>query len=91
LANHPSALKRARQNEQRRKRNQSIKTRVRNLMKKVNKAVEDRSIPEAESALRQTVAGIHKASAKRVLHRRTADRYISRLSRKVSALSQRVS
>ncbi len=88
MANHPSALKRARQNEKRRARNASVRTRVRNLMKKVRKSIEEKDISKAQQALSEAIPQIQKAGAKGVLHRNTAGRYVSRLTRKVNELRQ---
>ena len=43
MANHKSAFKRARQNEKKRIRNKSTKTRVKNVEKSVRLAVNDKS------------------------------------------------
>ncbi len=80
MANHKSALKRAGQNEVRRMRNRSVKTRVKTVVKEVRQAATD----NAEGAQAQfTVAQstIDKAAKKGVLHKRTAARKISRLSK----------
>ncbi|MBI4777296.1 MAG: 30S ribosomal protein S20 [Deltaproteobacteria bacterium] len=88
MANHPSALKRARQNEKRRLRNASTRTRIRNLMKKVRLFLENKSVNEAQAALKEAIPRIQKAASKGVIHRNTSQRYISRLSRQVAALSE---
>lgn len=87
MANHPSALKRARQNEKRRQNNRAYRTRVRNVIKKVNTALEAKDADGAKEALSQAIPLIDKAAGKGVYHRRNAARKISRLSRKVHALS----
>ena len=43
MANHKSALKRARQNEIRRIRNKSVKTRVKNIIKDLKLAIDGES------------------------------------------------
>ncbi len=87
MANHPSALKRARQNEKRRQNNRAYRTRVRNVIKKVNTALEAKDADGAKEALSHAIPLIDKAAGKGVYHRRNAARKISRLSRKVHALS----
>ena len=91
MANHPSALKRARQNEKRRLRNASTRTRIRNLMKKVRVSLENSSLNDAETALREAIPRIQKAASKGVIHKNTSQRYISRLSRQVTALAKKSS
>ncbi|HID98562.1 MAG TPA: 30S ribosomal protein S20 [Thermodesulfobacteriaceae bacterium] len=88
MANHKSALKRIRQNKKRRLRNKSRKTRVKNLIKAVEAAVENRSLEEAKEKLHLAQKIIDKTAGKKVLHRKTAARKISRISRKVHALAQ---
>ncbi|MGD8562577.1 MAG: 30S ribosomal protein S20 [Desulfarculaceae bacterium] len=86
MANHPSALKRARQNIKRRSRNRAVRTRVRNMIKVVNQAVEAKDAQAAQEALKQAVPMIDKAASKGVLHKNNAARKVSRLASKVQAL-----
>jgi len=88
LANHKSALKRARQNEVRRLRNKAVKTQVKGLVKDVRQAVETGQAEEAAQALALTVPMIDKAASKGVIHRRNASRKVSRLSKKVARLQK---
>lgn len=87
MANHKSAIKRARQNEKRRLRNKSVKTRVKNIVKNVRLAVDEKSKEEALKELNNAKSAIDKAAKKGVLHKRTAARKISRLSKHVNAIS----
>ena len=77
MANHKSALKRAKQNEIRRERNKTIKTRVKN----VTKAVLASDAENAEANLKDAQSAIDKAAKKGVIHTRTAARKISRLNK----------
>jgi small subunit ribosomal protein S20 len=86
LANHASALKRARQNLKRNARNRAYRTRVRTVVKQVRQAVAAGDAEAAQAALKQAVPVIDKAAGKGVLHRKNASRKVSRLSRQVSAL-----
>ncbi len=88
MANHRSAIKKARQDEKRRMRNRFYRTRVKNVIKAVRVAVENKSVEEAEKALAKAIPVIAKAASKGVLHRRNASRKISRLTKKVNALKQ---
>jgi len=84
LANHKSAIKRARQNEDRRLRNRITKTQVKNVVKSVRLAADEKS-PETAATLKHAQSIIDKASKKGTLHKRTASRKISRLSKLVKA------
>jgi small subunit ribosomal protein S20 len=79
LANHKSAIKRARQNEVRRLRNKATKTRVKSIVKEVRTAAGEKSGQQLENKLIAAQSSIDKAAKKRVLHKRTASRKISRL------------
>ena len=85
MANHKSALKRARQNEDRRLRNKSVKTRVKNVVKNVRLAVAGQAQADAAAELNSAKSAIDKAAKKGVIHRNTAARKISRLSKQVNA------
>ena len=87
MANHKSAIKRAKQSEDRRLRNRARKTRVKTAVKQVRTAVENKSVEEAQAALQQAIPVIDKAASKGSLHHRAAARKISRLSKQVHALS----
>ena len=87
MANHKSAIKRARQNKVRRLRNKSYKTRVKNVSKEVRAAVMEKSPDQAQEKLKKAVSVIQKTASKGVLHRNTAARKISRLYRLVNQLS----
>jgi small subunit ribosomal protein S20 len=87
LANHKSALKRARQNEVRRIRNKSTKTRIKNIVKDVRLAVSEKSKESALTKLDTAKSIIDKAAKKGVIHKKTASRKISRLSKNVKAIS----
>ncbi|MBW1693273.1 MAG: 30S ribosomal protein S20 [Deltaproteobacteria bacterium] len=87
MANHKSAIKRARQNEKRRLRNKSVKTRVKNIVKNVRLAVNEKSKEEALKELNTAQSTIDRAAKKGVIHKRTASRKISRLSKQVNTVS----
>jgi small subunit ribosomal protein S20 len=80
----PSVLKRARQSEKRNQRNRVVISKVKTYTKKVHEALESGDGGEVEKALRQAVKQISSAASKGVLHRNTASRKISRLSKKVN-------
>ena len=85
MANHKSALKRAKQNEIRRLRNKASKTRVKNLVKEVRVAASEASAEESTAKLKLAKSSIAKAAKKGAIHRRTAARKISRLEKLVNS------
>lgn len=87
LANHKSALKRARQNEVRRIRNKSYKTRVKKAVKEVRAAVESNSVGQATESFSKAVSLVQKTASKGVIHKNKAARKISRLAHHVNQLS----
>lgn len=87
MANHKSALKRAKQNAVRRLRNKTVKTRVKNVVKDVRLAVGEQTGENAVSSLNQAKSAIDAAAKKGVIHPKTAARKISRLSKLVNRMS----
>jgi small subunit ribosomal protein S20 len=85
LAIHPSALKRARQNEARRMRNRSVKTKVKKVIKTVRLAVEEGSDKTAADQLNLAKSIIDKAAKKGAIHKKAAARKISRLSKRLNS------
>ena len=85
MANHKSALKRARQNESSRLRNKAVKTRVKSIVKDVRFSIEEPSNGDVMAKLIAAQTLIDKASKKGVLHKKTAARKISRLSKLVNS------
>lgn len=81
-----SVLKAARQNEKRRIRNQSVRTRYRTAVKRVHAALDLGDAQASQEALEHAIRTIDRTSSKGVIHSRTASRKISRLSRRVHAL-----
>jgi small subunit ribosomal protein S20 len=82
LANHKSALKRARQSETRHSLNSMNKTRVKNSIKKARLTMGQSPEVSAE-ALKKAMSTLHKASSKGSIHAKNAARRISRLSRQL--------
>jgi len=76
-----SALKRVRQAEKRRMRNRAMKSAIKTIAKKVEAAVTNKDRDEAQRTLREAMKLISKAASKGILHRNTASRKISRLSK----------
>ncbi len=87
MANHKSALKRARQNEVRRVRNKSYKTKVKKAIRDVRSALESNSAEKAQESFRTAVSVIQQTVNKGVIHSNQASRKISRLARQVNQIS----
>ncbi len=86
MANHKSAIKRARQNTIRQNRNKSVKTRTKNVVKSVRSAVDQNDSDLAIDRLNTAKSMLSKAAKKGVIHKNAASRQISRLSKLVDTL-----
>ena len=86
MANHFSALKRARQTERRTVRNRSNTSRLRSTLRDLRSALTKGDKAAAEQTFRKTVSALDKAIQKGTLHENTAARYKSRLSARLNAL-----
>jgi small subunit ribosomal protein S20 len=86
MANHFSALKRARQTTRRTARNRANTSRLRTALRTMREAIAKGDKPAAEQTYRQTVSVLDKAIQKGSLHENTASRYKSRLGARVSAM-----
>jgi small subunit ribosomal protein S20 len=86
MANHFSALKRARQTETRTNRNRANTSRLRTQLRDLRETIEKGDKAAAAQAYRQTVSALDKAIQKGTLHENTASRYKSRLGARVGAM-----
>ena len=86
MANHKSALKRHRQSLKRRARNRISKTRIKNSVKAVRVAIEEKDVTKAMEALKAATSVLDKASRKNVIHARQAQRRISRLQSAINKI-----
>jgi small subunit ribosomal protein S20 len=86
MANHFSALKRARQTEKRTDRNRANASRLRTNLRSLREALVKGDKQAAEQTFRQTVSALDKAIQKGVLHENTVSRYKSRLSKRLKAV-----
>lgn len=87
MANHKSAAKRNKQNAVRNARNNHIRTTMRTLVKNVREAVAAGDAETAQTALTKAIPYIDKTSTKGVVHKATASRKISRLTKLVNTLA----
>jgi small subunit ribosomal protein S20 len=86
MANHFSALKRARQTEKRTATNRANTSRLRTALRGLREIIEKGDKQAAEQTYRQTVSALDKAIQKGTLHSNTAARYKSRLGARVNAM-----
>lgn len=87
MATHKSALKRARQNDDRRLRNMSYKTRAKKAVKEVRTALAGNAGDQAKENLRKAMSILQKTASRGVIPRKRASRKISRLSRQVNRIA----
>ena len=86
MANHFSALKRARQTTKRTANNRANTSQLRTALRKLRTSLQSGDAKEAKAAFGSTVSMIDKAAKKGVIHKNTAARYKSRLSARVAAV-----
>lgn len=87
MANHKSAEKRVRQNEKRNAINRSSRSKLRTQIKKLRTAVGSSDKAASTELLNPTISIIDKMVNKGVIHKNTAARYKSRLTKRVSGLA----
>lgn len=86
MANTPQAKKRIRRNTARAIINGNRVSRIRTLVKKVEAALEAGDKTAAATALQSVQPELARGVARGVLHKNTASRKFSRLTKRVSAL-----
>lgn len=86
MANHKSAIKRARQNDKRRERNTGLRSKARTEVKKaVDGITKAGSRDEAVKAYRTGEKALQKAASKGVIPKARASRKASRLAKAMNA------
>ena len=86
MANTPQAKKRIRRNERRAEINTSRVSRIRGFIKKVETAIAGGDKTAAAEALKSAQPELARGVARGVLHKNTASRKMSRLSKRVAGL-----
>ena len=85
MANHKSALKRARQNDKRRERNNNLRSKAKTFVKKALEMVTSATTREAAvKALQEGERALQKAVSKGVLPKERASRKAARLAQAVN-------
>ena len=83
-----SAIKRAKQADKRNLQNRAVRSSIKTIERKVESVIASGNKEEAGKALIEAVRVLQKAVSKGVIHKNNASRNISRLTRKVTALSK---
>ncbi|OZA94036.1 30S ribosomal protein S20 [Altererythrobacter sp. H2] len=86
MANTPQAKKRIRRNANRAEINGARMSRIRSFVKKVETALAGGDKQEAAEALKAAQPELARGVARGVIHKNTASRKMSRLSKRVAAL-----
>ena len=89
MANIKSAMKRIRTSEKRRVRNAAVRSAVRGSVKSARAAIEGGQAAQARKTLQRTIQTLDKAVTKGVIHKNTAARKKSRLTRQLNAFASR--
>ncbi|MEO1614796.1 MAG: 30S ribosomal protein S20 [Planctomycetota bacterium] len=85
MPNTASAKKRLRQNAKRRQHNRTLRSRMRTQIRRVREAVEAGDSGTAQSEFRIATKRLDQAVAKNLIHKNTAARSKSRLSKLVKS------
>ena len=86
MANTPQAKKRIRRNDRRAQINGARVSRIRTFVKQVEAALEAGDKEQAQAAIRKVQPEIARGVSKGIIHKNTAARKISRLTKRVAAL-----
>ena len=86
MANTPQAKKRIRRNANRAEINHSRISRIRSFIKQVESALASGKKAEAAEALKKVQPELARGVSRGVIHKNTAARKISRLSKRVASL-----
>lgn len=82
-----SGIKRHRQSLKRNERNTVIKSDLKTQLKKFESVLETKDANSAQEVLRETEAKLRKAASKGLIKKENASRKVSRISKRVAALS----
>lgn len=89
MAQHKSAIKRARQSEKRRQRNQHTRSGLRTQVKRLRQALESGDVSAAGESIQAATKALQKAASQGLIPKRRADRSVGRLARSLHALRQK--
>jgi len=83
-----SAIKKAKQADKRNLLNKSVRSNIKKIERKVESVITSGNKEEAGKALIEASKVLQKAASKGVIHKNNAARQISRLTRKVNAMTK---
>ncbi len=89
MRKNKSAIKRARQADERRLRNSHVKSTMKTYIKKIASVMENKDTEHVDEAFKTAVSFINRAASKGVIHYNNASRKVARLSKKVHAFLQK--
>lgn len=87
MANLKSAIKRVRVNEDKRSRNQSVKSEMRSHIKQVENLIEANDVENAKVAFQTASQKIDKTIQKGIIHKNNGNRQKARLANKLKSFS----
>jgi small subunit ribosomal protein S20 len=88
LKKNKSAIKKAKQSEDKRIRNAHVKSTMKTQIKKTITAIEANNKDNTGELLKNAIASINKAASKNVIHKNNAARKVSRLAKKAHKVLQ---
>jgi len=86
MVRHKSTEKRARQNKKRYLYNRAIKSSMKTRIKNLLTTLETKNKESVYPELKKVISSINRAASKGVIHKKTASRKISRLTKMVNKL-----
>ncbi len=86
MANHLSAKKRIRSTARRTEINRTRRGRIRTYVRKVEEAIDSGDKAAAETAMQSAMPELHRSVLRGIMHKNTAARKISRLTRRIKTL-----
>jgi small subunit ribosomal protein S20 len=87
MPNIKSAIKRVKVSDEHRAHNISIKSDMRTAVRNAETLINNNDVENAKEALKIAIQKLDKAARKGLIHKNTADRKKSRLSKKLNSLS----
>ena len=83
-----AALKQIRKDRKRRSRNQAVRSELKTLTKRLVTLLHDQKFEDARTLIRLVVKKYDHAASKGIIHRNTAARYKSRLTRRLTSVAK---
>ncbi len=84
MARHKSAIKQLRASQRKYKRNIQVQSRLRTLVRNVEKFLTSTDAGLSKASLKTAISSLQRAASRKVIHKNTASRKISRLMKKAN-------